>query len=183
MATHHDLKLNNDNNIFSGTWYACPSHQPSSSSTSKSKQLSTSDQILAHSGIRWFWIFWYFERNVPLQLPRHYSLPLPRLKILTFLYKSKRFILFIFILPSTTQTLNVLKAGMEGDGCGAKLEGAGNPHKTVKHPPMYHFEDFHIWPQLIFYALLFSGVAKGRSSHWRRRKRLSRRTLASLENF
>jgi len=46
MATHHDLKLNNDNNIFSGTW--------------------------------WFWIFWYFERNVPLQLPRHYSLPLPR---------------------------------------------------------------------------------------------------------
>ena len=27
---------------------------------------------------RWFWIFWYFERNVPLQLPRHYSLPLPR---------------------------------------------------------------------------------------------------------
>merc|ERR550525_973090 len=51
MATHHDLKLNNDNNIFSGTW--------------------------------WFWIFWYFERNVPLQLPRHYSLPLPRFNILT----------------------------------------------------------------------------------------------------
>merc|ERR1712130_572315 len=27
----------------------------------------------------WWWTaFWYFERNVPLQLPRHYSLPLPR---------------------------------------------------------------------------------------------------------
>ena len=39
-----------------------------------------SKDILAR---RWFWIFWYFERNVPLQLPRHYSLPLPRFNILT----------------------------------------------------------------------------------------------------
>jgi len=46
MATHQDLKLNNDANIFSGAW--------------------------------WFWIFWYFERQVPLVLPRHYSPPIPR---------------------------------------------------------------------------------------------------------
>ena len=28
-----------------------------------------------------------------------------------------------------------------------------------------------------------SGVVKGRSSHWRRRRRLNKRTPASLENF
>ena len=94
--------------------------------------VNTWDQILAHSGIRWFWIFWYFERNVPLQLPRHYSLPLPRFDILTFLFRPTKFILFIFTLPSQT----VLKAGMEGDGYGVKLEGAGNPQEAVKHPPI-----------------------------------------------
>ena len=105
MATHHDLKLNNDNNIFSGTWYTCPLHESSSSSTSSSSSLSSrctakSNPFLNRrnltqslhlwpnlntlSGIRWFWIFWYFERNVPLQLPRHYSLPLPRSNMLAF---------------------------------------------------------------------------------------------------
>ena len=58
-----------------------PGRQPSSSQANSQHKLTSRSNL---SGFRWFWIFWYFERNVPLQLPRHYSLPLPRSTILTF---------------------------------------------------------------------------------------------------
>ena len=146
MATHHDLKLNNDNNIFSGTWYTCPLHESTSSSTSSSSSSSsrckaksnpflnrrnltniyTCDQILTLFGIRWFWIFWYFERNVPLQLPRHYSLPLPRYKMFTLQQQNR----FNKKNHQPTPPSNLSKTGTEGDGYGAKPEGAGKPDRA-----------------------------------------------------
>ena len=124
MATHHDLKLNNDNNIFSGTWYTCPLHESTSTSSSTSSSSSSSSRHV--SGIRWFWIFWYFERNVPLQLPRHYSLPLPRYKMFTLQQQNR----FNKKNHQPTPPSNLSKTGTEGDGYGAKPEGAGKPDRA-----------------------------------------------------
>ena len=76
MATHQDLKQNTEKNIFSGSWLV-----PVLSSDIilfVYLYLPVPVPICYLSCPRWFWIFWYFERNVPVNLPRQYSLPIPR---------------------------------------------------------------------------------------------------------
>ena len=122
--------------------------------------LIKSKDILAR---RWFWIFWYFERNVPLQLPRHYSLPLPRFNILT-----KSFFSSLVSTSSqfpTSSPSNVIKGWKE-------MAVEQNPAVQVilitKHKSFRGERNV-------------SGVARERNSHWRRRKKLNRKTPAYLK--